>query len=108
MRCVYQQSYQVCKILVNHFKNNYNKNSKQEFAVAKLASRFLSILCSTGSIAANNSLKLSNDALVLMSDLLDDYTVVEGRKRFKSESNSEFLNFEVFDSVVFRLCQPRL
>ena len=47
------------------FKNNYNKNSKQEFAVAKLASRFLSILCSTGSIAANNSLKLSN-ALVLM------------------------------------------
>ena len=38
------------EILVNHFKNNYNKDSKQEFAVAKLASRFLSILCSTAAL----------------------------------------------------------
>ena len=85
-------------------KKNYNKDSTQEFVVAKLASRFLYILCSTGSIAANNSLKLSNDALVLMSDLLDDYTVVEGRKRSKVSQTGNFLIFEVFDSVVL-LCQ---
>ena len=91
------------EILVNHFKNNYNKIQNKNLLLQSLQAG-LSILCSTGSIAANNSLKLSNDALVLMSDLLDDYTVVEGRKRSKVSQTGNFLIFEVFDSVVL-LCQ---
>ena len=79
------------------------KIQNKNLLLQSLQAGFCLSSCSTG-IAANNSLKLSNDALVLMSDLLDDYTVVEGRKRSKVSQTGNFLIFEVFDSVVL-LCQ---
>lgn len=86
-------------ILIMSYKDNAkNKSNGNNYIIVQLTSKFLYKLCSSGSIASHNSVKLSHDALDLIRYLLkeDDSTI--------NFTENNYSVFEVLDALIF-LCQ---